>query len=128
MNATAQPAPAATGFPTRAQAITLALAMMEHRLRGLISIRTGDEHWCDDDADVDNAMDLALAHTLRMKEMQFDKDCLFDREVFLVASAVSMGVRLFSRQDCYYFRALRGTAAMLTEMVAMVDFVERAAV
>lgn len=124
MKNTAQPGPAATGFPTRPQAITLALAMMEHRFQDLIAIRKGDERWSDEDADVDNAIDLALAHTLRMKDMPFGDGKHFDLELFMVAAPINMGVRLFSRQDCHYFRALHSAAHLLQQLAAMVEFTD----
>lgn len=110
-------------MPTFQQMVVLALAKADKDLRTLIEIRCGDEHWAEEDVDVDLAVELALTHLERMKSMSFTEYTGFDIEWFKVGAALNLGKKLFSRQDCWYRHALDRTCAMFDHIASMVEHI-----
>lgn len=111
------------GLPTFQQVVTLALAKAEMSLSGLKEIRCNDERWDDADSDIDFAVSLARAHVQRMMATEYPDYDTFAAEWLQVASAVNLGKRLFSRQDCWYARRLHTVCGMFEQARSMVEFV-----
>lgn len=122
----ATPTPVPPGLPNFKQMVALALAMAEKSLAEMSAICTSDEHWADDDNDVDDAVALALCHIERMSDMTFDGHEAFDKEWLKAQAAINMGTKLFSRGNCRYAYALKNAAGLLVQLGAMVEFVEPA--
>ena len=127
MNATAQRHRRATAaqdatLPSIKQAIALALAMAEARLRCLISVRCNDEHWSEADLDVDNATEIALVQILRMKELGLEHSHEFDAQWFMAAAALNLAEKAFSRKDCAYARVLAGAVDVFRVLAEAVEF------
>ena len=124
MKDTTRPKATATAaLPTFQQVVALALGKAVSDLRRLIEIRCSDEQWDDADVDVDFAVELALTHIERMKELRFDAYDDFNHQWFKAAAAVNMGKKLFSRQDCWYSQSLAGTCSMFDQMAGLIEFV-----
>lgn len=110
-------------LPSFQQFVTLAIAKAERDLECICRIRCSDEHWCDDDVDVDTAVDLALDQIRRMKVMQFADCDAFTGEWFKVAAVLNLGVKSFSRKDCSYMRFLDGSCDMFSQAAEMAEFI-----
>ncbi len=110
-------------LPSFHQFVTLVIAKAERDLECICRIRSADEHWSEDDSDVDNAVDFALDQIRRMKSMQF-VDCeAFIGEWFKVAAVLNLGVKSFSRKDCAYMRFLDGSCHMFSQAAEMAEFI-----
>lgn len=125
MKDTTRPKAAASmaGLPSFHQFVSLAIAKAERDLECICRIRSSDEHWSEDDSDVDNAVDFALDQIRRMKSMQFADCDAFTGEWFKVAAVLNLGVKSFSRKDCAYMRFLDGSCHMFSQAAEMVEFI-----
>ncbi|GAB2531195.1 hypothetical protein [Simplicispira piscis] len=125
MKDTTRPKAAASmaGLPSFHQFVTLAIAKAEFDLEHICRIRCTDEHWSDEDNEVDNAVDLALDQVRRMKCLQFEQFDQFIGEWFKVSAVLHLGVKSFSRKDCAYMRFLDGSCHMFSHAAEMAEFI-----
>lgn len=113
----------AAALPSFQQFVTLALEKAESDLECICRIRCADEHWEDEDADVDNAVDLALDQVRRMKAIEFADHLSFSSEWYKVAAALNLGAKAFSRKDCAYMRCLDSACHMFSQAADMAEFI-----
>lgn len=112
-----------TALPSFQQLVALAIAKAEFDLEHICRIRCTDEHWSDEDNEVDNAVDLALDQVRRMKCLQFEQFDQFIGEWFKVSAVLNLGAKSFSRKDCAYMRFLDGSCHMFSHAAEMAEFI-----
>lgn len=96
-------------LPSRRQMIALVLSRVEDQLKDLMQLRENDDGWDDVDVDIDYTISLAHTQVQRMLATQFDhkQDGVdFGWPWLMVAASINMAVKLFSRRNCRYWRAL----------------------
>ena len=111
-------------LPSWQQTMATALAFVQYSLEHLVRVRCKDDDWRDGDSDVDFAVDLALSNVQRLRASLPETRDEFDREWFMVAAAINLSVRAFSRPDCAYFRWLEAIQKQFEVLVAAVEFVD----
>lgn len=121
-----KPSATVSALPTFQQAVAMALAKAEKDLKNIINIRCADEHWRDEDVDVDCAVELALSHVQHMKAANFADFDHFSTDWYKAAAAVNLGLKVFSRNECSYMRSLADAGAMFRQTADMVEFLETA--
>lgn len=119
-----EPTAAAVQPPTWEQMAAFVVREADSRLRDLIETRQADEHWDEDDNDVDLAVELALSRIVEMRCSDFRHFKEFSWPWLQVSSAINLAAKYFSRPGCRYARQLGDLPGFFRWAHAFVDTAE----
>lgn len=117
-------APCAVTLPSFGQLATMFMERAVNELGLLQDIRKRDSEWVDQDADVDQMLDLTFDRVLAMRAGELPSAEDFTHAWFRLSAVVNSGSKLFSRPTSWYGRSLSGVAEFFRQAPEMLEYAE----